>query len=465
MLLKTQDRYWLEIRVAQKQTLNAKSNVTTHKNDSVNNQESQLSYVCFRLLSSKLTDVTDVKSAFLYGRIEEEIYGLCNEFERLMKDRFQMSSMRELTFFLEDGIFISQDKYVTEVLRKFILSDVKTASTPVDIEKPLVKDADDDNIDVHLYRSMIGSLMYLTTSRPDIIYACKKQTVVSTSTTEAEYVAAVSCCGQFWQSATTCTLNNREMEITATIDRAVKVVTEASVRRHLKLEDSEDFLNTSHIRYALTENPTIYVSLIQQFWQSATTCTLNNREMEITATIDRAVKVVTEASVRRHLKLEDSEGISVFPTTEIFDQLSLMGYVLNDDKLTFQQGKFSLQWRFLIHTLLHCLSPKKPLWEQFSSNIATALICLATNRTFNFSIMIFDGMVKNLDSKHKFLMYPRFIQVFLNKHKRLLHPHTRLYIAPTLTQKLFSNMKRASKGYIEVDIPLFPAMIVQDLIL
>nr|GEU67609.1 putative reverse transcriptase domain-containing protein [Tanacetum cinerariifolium] len=70
-----------------------------------------------------------------------------------------------------------------------------------------------------------------------------------------------------------------------------------------------NFLNTSYIRYALTENPTIYVSLIQQFWQSATTRTLDNREMEITAIIDEKVKIVTEESVRRHLMLEDFDGL------------------------------------------------------------------------------------------------------------------------------------------------------------
>ncbi|GJX62917.1 hypothetical protein Tco_0295817 [Tanacetum coccineum] len=222
-----------------------------------------------------------------------------------------------------------------------------------------------------------------------------------------------------------------------------------------------DFLNTSHIRYALTENPTIYVSLIQQFWQTATASTLDNGEMEITATIDGKVKIVTEASIRRHLKLEDSDGISNLPTTEIFEQLALMGYVSNSDKLTFQKGHFSPQWRFLIHTILHCLSSKKTAWEQFSSNIATAIICLATNRTFNFSKLIFDGMVKNLDSKTKILMYPTFIQIFLNKNKRLLLPHKRTYIAPIHTQKLFSNMRRASKGYTGVDIPFVPTMLIQ----
>nr|GFC83295.1 hypothetical protein [Tanacetum cinerariifolium] len=125
----------------------------------------------------------DVKSAFLYGTIEEEIYVndiifcssnkyLCKAFEKLMKDKFQMSSMGELTFFLglqvkqkPDGIFISRDKYVVEILRKFGLSDEKLASTPIDTEKPLLKDPNGKDVDVHTYRSMIGSLMYLTSSR------------------------------------------------------------------------------------------------------------------------------------------------------------------------------------------------------------------------------------------------------------------------------------------------------------
>ncbi|GJT65226.1 putative ribonuclease H-like domain-containing protein [Tanacetum coccineum] len=113
----------------------------------------------------------------IFGSTNKE---LCTAFEKLMKDKFQMSSMGELTFFLglqvtqkEDGIFISQDKYVAEILKKFNYTDVKSASTPVDLEKPLVKDGDADDVDVHLYRSMIGSLMYLTTSRPDIMFAMR----------------------------------------------------------------------------------------------------------------------------------------------------------------------------------------------------------------------------------------------------------------------------------------------------
>ncbi|GJR24073.1 hypothetical protein Tco_0972600 [Tanacetum coccineum] len=86
-----------------------------------------------------------------------------------------------------------------------------------------------------------------------------------------------------------------------------------------------DFLSTSHIKYALTESPTIYVSLIEQFWQTASASTPENREMEITATIDGKVMVVSEASIRRHLKLEDSDGISTLPNAKIFEQLALMG--------------------------------------------------------------------------------------------------------------------------------------------
>ncbi|GKD57264.1 putative ribonuclease H-like domain-containing protein, partial [Tanacetum coccineum] len=103
---------------------------------------------------------------------------LCRDFKQIMHKRFQMSSMGELTFFLglhvkqkEDGIFISQDKYVGEILKKFGFSGVRTANTPMETNKALTKDEDGEDVDVHLYRSMIGSLMYLTSSRPDIMFS------------------------------------------------------------------------------------------------------------------------------------------------------------------------------------------------------------------------------------------------------------------------------------------------------
>ncbi|GKA81847.1 putative ribonuclease H-like domain-containing protein [Tanacetum coccineum] len=90
--------------------------------------------------------------------------------------------------------------------------------------------------------------------------------------------------------------------------------------------------------YALTANPTIYVSLIEQFWQTVTVDTVNDGEQQLTVIVDGQTIAITEASVRRHLQLADADGISSLPNTEIFDQLTLMGYVSNDDKLTFQKG-------------------------------------------------------------------------------------------------------------------------------
>ncbi|GKB09996.1 putative ribonuclease H-like domain-containing protein, partial [Tanacetum coccineum] len=126
----------------------------------------------------------DVKSAFLYGKIEEEVY-VCQppgfedlEFpekvykvEKALYGLHQAPKAWTSSDTKNDGIFISQDKYVVEILKKFGFSTVKTASTPMETSKPLLKDAKAEDVDVHLYRSMIGSLMYLTPSRPDIMFS------------------------------------------------------------------------------------------------------------------------------------------------------------------------------------------------------------------------------------------------------------------------------------------------------
>ncbi|GKB18219.1 putative ribonuclease H-like domain-containing protein, partial [Tanacetum coccineum] len=122
----------------------------------------------------------DVKSAFLYGTIEEEVAWYETLSTYLLENRYRRGIIDKTLFIKkdrglqvqqkEDGIFISQDKYVADILKKFDFTTVKAASTPIETNKALNKDEEAEDVDVHLYRLMIGSLMYLTASRPDIMF-------------------------------------------------------------------------------------------------------------------------------------------------------------------------------------------------------------------------------------------------------------------------------------------------------
>nr|GEV02503.1 hypothetical protein [Tanacetum cinerariifolium] len=268
---------------------------------------------------------------FVQIYVDDIIFGVtnkdfCKSFEKLIKDKFQMSSMGELTFFLglqvkqkEDGIFINQDKYVAEILKKFGLTEGKSASTPIDTEKPLLKDPDGKDVDVHIYRSMIGSLMYLTSSRPYIMFA---QKVVATSSTEAEYVAGASCCAQvLW-------IQNQTLD------------------------------------YGLQ------------------------------ALVDKKKMVVIEATIRDALHLDDAEGVDCLPNEEIFTTLARMGYEKPSTKLTFYKAFFSSQWKFLIHTILQLMSAKRTSWNEFSSAMASVVICLSIGKGCSgVETPLFEGML------------------------------------------------------------------------
>ncbi|GJY91799.1 putative ribonuclease H-like domain-containing protein [Tanacetum coccineum] len=269
----------------------------------------------------------DVKSAFFMVRIEEEVYvcqppgfedpyfpdkvykvenalfglhqapracyvddiifgstkkSLCTEFEKMMHKKFQMSSMGELTFFLglqvkqkEDRIFISQEKYVTEILKKFGFTDVKTTSTPIETQKPLLKDENGKEEDVHLYRSMIGSLMYLTSSRPDIMFA-------------------VCACIDFM------------------------AVQEADCGIGVNAGDSKLMLLGINLLLLGKVNAARH-NLLMLVAKTV------NGEVQLQALVDGKKIVVTEASVRRDLQLEDADGVDCLPNATIFKQLTLMG--------------------------------------------------------------------------------------------------------------------------------------------
>ncbi|GJY96601.1 retrovirus-related pol polyprotein from transposon TNT 1-94 [Tanacetum coccineum] len=460
----------------------------------------------------------DVKSAFLYGTIEEEVY-VCQPpgFEdpqfpdKVYKVEKALYGLHQAprawyetlsTYLLENGfrrgiidktLFIKKDKGDILLVKKFDFVIMKTTSTPIETHKALLKDEEAEDVDVHLYRSMIGSLMYLTASRPDIMFAvcaCARDlpfdleafsdsdyagASLDRKSIIGEYVAAANCRGQvLWiqnqmldygfnfmntniyidNESTICIMKNpvfhsktKHIEIRHHFIRdsyekrliqVIKIHTDHNVadlltkafdsrmdgrtcnikqkcvksqipkrgrdtkipqsggppekvhdevihkelggrmeraattassleakqdsgninrtqsmnpnptflnrmsnldfcdKRNMvaflkKLEGSEgfhqivDFLNSTHIKYALIENPTIYVSLIYQFWQTTSASTFENGEIEISATIDGRVKTVTEASIRRHLKLEDYDGICTLPNIKIFEQLALMG--------------------------------------------------------------------------------------------------------------------------------------------
>ncbi|GJR39672.1 putative ribonuclease H-like domain-containing protein [Tanacetum coccineum] len=305
----------------------------------------------------------------IFGSTKKSLY---TEFEKMMHKKFQMSSMGELTFFLglqvkqkEDGNFISQDKYVTEILKKFGFTDVKTASTPMETQKLLLKDEDGEEVDVHLYRSMIGSLMYLTSSRPDIMFA-------------------VCACERYQVNPKVSHLHAVER-----IFRVFGMELKVNAARHNLLL----LLKVNAARHNLL--------------------------------------LLLEINADRHKLTTTIESTDCLPNATIFEELTRM-------------------------------SAKTTAWNEFSSTMASAIICLATNQKFNFSKYIFESMVKNLENvSGKFLMYPRFVQVFLEKQLEGMSNHKRIYVTPSHTKKIFGNMRRVGKGFSGRETPLFPTMMVQ----
>ncbi|GJZ22058.1 putative ribonuclease H-like domain-containing protein [Tanacetum coccineum] len=319
--------------------------------------------------------------------VDDIIFGstkkkLCIEFEKMMHKKFQMSSMGELTFFLglqvkqkEDGIFISQDKYVTEILKKFGFSDVKTASTPMETHKPLLKDADGEDVDEHLYRSMIGSLMYLTSSRPDIMFA-------------------VCACARFQVNPKISHLH------------AVK-----RIFRYLKGQPKLGLWYPKDLPFdlvAYTDSDYAKASLDRK----STT----------------GVKYIAASNCRGQIIYK---GWLKWNVTAVRDEMEVKT----------GNSRVNAAGHYLV--------------------LLGKIICLATNQKFNFSKLIFDGMMRNLDSSKKFLMYPRFLQLFLNKQIENLSEVNAVYDTPSHTKKIFTNMRRQGKDFSGTVTPLFSSMLVQ----
>ncbi|GJR06296.1 hypothetical protein Tco_0529280 [Tanacetum coccineum] len=148
-----------------------------------------------------------------------------------------------------------------------------------------------------------------------------------------------------------------------------------------------------------------------------------------------------------------------FPKQVIWDTLRDIGYEGNLAHLTFSKPLFSPQWKYLVHVLLHCLSPKSTSWEQFGTNIASALVGLATNQKFNFSLMILTGMLGHISNGTPFLMYPRFVQLFLNKQLEGVDRPQDFIPSVSLPSKVFTFMRKHSTKFSCRITPLTPSML------
>nr|GEV54311.1 hypothetical protein [Tanacetum cinerariifolium] len=302
----------------------------------------------------------DVKSAFLYGTIKEEVY-VCQPLgfedpdypDKVYKVVKALYGLHQAPRAWDDIIFGSTNKKLCKAFEmlmkdKFQISsmDSKSTSTLIDTEKPLLKDPDGKDMDVHIYMSMIGSLMYLTSSRPDImfvIYACAHFYVTS----KVSHLHAVKRIFRYFKG-----------------------------KPYLGLRYTKDFpfnlgayYDSDYARASLDRKSTTGGC---QF---------------------------LEDTIRQNLRLDDADGVDCLPNEEIFAELSRMGY----EKL----------------------------------------------------------MVRNVDSPSKFLMYPRFLQVMINAQIDDLSSYNTKYPSPTLTQKVFTNMRRIGKVFLGVETPLFDTMLVQ----
>nr|GEX62835.1 hypothetical protein [Tanacetum cinerariifolium] len=371
-------------------------------------------FLAYASFTSFMVYQMDVKSAFLYGTIKEEVF-VCQP------PRFENPD--------------HPVKVYKVVKALYGLHQAPRACTPIDTENPLLKDPDGEDVDVRTYMSMIGSLMYLTSSRPGImfvvcacarfqvtpkaslLYAVKRifrylkgkphlglwylhdssfdlvaysdsvyagQTVVANSSTKAEYIAAASCCAQVLQ------IQNQLLDYG---DSPL-----LGVNTPRSDEDSLELMELT-------------VFLLPEV----------NDDTRLQALVDKKKVVITEATIREVLRLDDAEGVDCLPNEKIFTDLARMGYENPSTKLTFYKALFSSQWKFLIHTILQYMSAKRTSWNEFSSSMASVVICLSTG---DFST------------------------------------HTTKYASPTLTQKVFANIRRVRKGFSGVETPLFEGMLV-----
>ncbi|GJU32662.1 putative ribonuclease H-like domain-containing protein [Tanacetum coccineum] len=428
--------------------------------------------------------------------VDDIIFGftkksLCVEFKQMMHKRFQMSSMRELTFFLglqvmqkDYGIFISQDKYVADILKKFDFVTVKTASTPIETNKALLKDEEAKDVDVHLYRSMIRSLMYLIASRPDIMFAvcacarfqvtskvshinvvkrifrylkgqpklglwyprdspfdleafsdsdyagdsldrksttggyqflgkrfiswqCKKHTIVANSTTEAEYVVAANCCGDSYEKK---------------LIQVIKIHTDHNVvdllTKAFDVSSDEFGVKTGSCKVNAVRQDLVLLG-----------------EMDFLSTSSIHYALTVSPTIYASY-IEQFWATAKSKTVNDVNQIHAT-----------VDGKTVVISESSVRSDLHF-------------NDENGITCLS-----NDEIYVNLALMGNWDStSNKFLMYPRFLQLFLNNRIALAEPFNDIYVTPVHTKRVFINMKRQNKDFSGRITPLFASILVSQVV-
>ncbi|GJZ22207.1 ribonuclease H-like domain-containing protein [Tanacetum coccineum] len=384
-------------------------------------------------------DKMDVKSAFLYGKIEEEVY-VCQlpgfedpDFpDRVYKVEKALyglhQALRACTGLQvkqkEDGIFIRQDKYVTEILKKFGFSDVKTANTHMETHKPLLKDADGEDVDEHMYRSMIGSLMYLTSSRPDIMFD-------------------VCVCSRFQVNP-----NVLHLHAVKRIFRYIK--------GHPKLGlwcpkdspfDLVAYIDSDYAGASLDKKSTtrgcqfLGCRLISWHCKKQTVFANSTIEAEyVAASIKNLVfHSKTKHIEIRHHSIRDSNEKKLIQMIKIHTDknvANLLTKAFDNGNGTLNAGLFIKFWATAkVETVngevqLHTLVDRKKV-----------IIIVSTIR---IDLQLEDA------------------EVFLDKQVGDMSTHDEIFVTPSHTKKVFGNMKRFRKGFSRAITPLFPTMMVQD---
>nr|GEW37357.1 hypothetical protein [Tanacetum cinerariifolium] len=329
----------------------------------------------------------DVKSAFLYGTIDEEVYVT-------QQPGFAHHNFPNKVYKVVKALY---------GLHQAHRACVKTASTPIETQKPLVKDEEAADVNVNLYRDA---------HEKKLIHVLKIHT--------DDNVADL---------------------LTKAFD--VRVNTPRCDEDSLKLKELMVFF----VQFVLRKME-LELLLVKTI----------NDEVRVQALIDAKRVAIKESFIRRTLKLDDEEGTSCLANDEIFTGLANMGYEKIYDKLTFYKAFFSPKWKFLIHTILQCLSAKTTSWNEFSSTMASTIICLATNQKFNFSRYILLSLVKNIEAGVPFYMFPKFMQLIVDYQLGDMSHHQDIYDNPSLTKKVFANMKRVAQAQDDVSIPTEPSI-------